>query len=309
MRKTIIDTDPGHDDAIAIMTALANNDQIEILGITTVAGNQTLDKVTDNILRLEEVLNVDIPVARGFDRPLVKPLDVQPQAHGESGIDGYDFPETDKKAIDMHAVEFMKETVEKEDKITLVAIGPLTNVAVFLRMYPHLISKIDSVVIMGGSVYAGNILRRAEFNIYHDPEAAKIVFGSGAKVVMCGLEVCYSASILFTEIEEFKGQGKISDMFYGLMKFYSGYAIRKGWDRTAIFDATTIIWLLHPEYFEVKEMAVDVELNGKHTQGMTVCDEVWHGDIVPATVLLSADREKYVQVIRDAIHTLDERAA
>ena len=308
MRNIIIDCDPGHDDIIAILVALAHKDEFNILGFTTVAGNQTLDKVTNNLLKVETYLGIDIPVYKGYNSPIVKELDVQPLAHGESGLDGPVLPEAINSAKDMHAIEFMKKTLlEAKDKVTFVCIGPLTNMGLFLKTYPELREKIDQIVIMGGGIYNGNVLIKAEFNIYHDPEAAKIVFDSGVKVVMAGLEVCYSGSILLTETERAKDGGKASKLFYDLMKFYQGYAIRNGWDRTAIFDATPVIYLLYPELFKSEEKEVYIETVGEYCRGMTVVDTRNRATEMknPKTVLISTDREKFVEVIFDALNKLD----
>ena len=308
MRNIIIDCDPGHDDIIAIMVAVAHNKELNLLGFTTVAGNQTLDKVTNNLLRVETYLGIDIPVYKGYSSPIVKELDVQPLAHGESGLDGPELPEAENKAQDMHAIEFMKKTLlEAKDKVTFVCIGPLTNMGLFLKTYPELREKIDQIVIMGGGIYNGNVLIKAEFNIYHDPEAAKIVFDSGVKVVMAGLEVCYSGSILLTETERAKDGGKASKLFYDLMKFYQGYAIRNGWDRTAIFDATPVIYLLYPELFKSEEKEVYIETVGEYCRGMTVVDTRNRVTEMknPKTVLISTDRGKFVEVIFDALNKLD----
>ena len=308
MRNIIIDCDPGHDDIIAILVALAHKDELNILGFTTVAGNQTLDKVTNNLLKVETYLGIDIPVYKGYNSPIVKELDVQPLAHGESGLDGPVLPEAINSAKDMHAIEFMKKTLlEAKDKVTFVCIGPLTNMGLFLKTYPELREKIDQIVIMGGGIYNGNVLIKAEFNIYHDPEAAKIVFDSGVKVVMAGLEVCYSGSILLTETERAKDGGKASKLFYDLMKFYQGYAIRNGWDRTAIFDATPVIYLLYPELFKSEEKEVYIETVGEYCRGMTVVDTRNRVTEMknPKTVLVSTDREKFVEVIFDALNKLD----
>ena len=308
MRNIIIDCDPGHDDIIAILVALAHKDELNILGFTTVAGNQTLDKVTNNLLKVETYLGIDIPVYKGYNSPIVKELDVQPLAHGESGLDGPVLPEAINSAKDMHAIEFMKKTLlEAKDKVTFVCIGPLTNMGLFLKTYPELREKIDQIVIMGGGIYNGNVLIKAEFNIYHDPEAAKIVFDSGVKVVMAGLEVCYSGSILLTETERAKDGGKASKLFYDLMKFYQGYAIRNGWDRTAIFDATPVIYLLYPELFKSEEKEVYIETVGEYCRGMTVVDTRNRATEMknPKTVLISTDREKFVEVIFDALNKLD----
>ena len=312
MRNIIIDCDPGHDDIIAIMVAMAHSQEFNILGFTTVAGNQTLEKVTNNLLKVQSYFGIHLPVSKGYDSPLIRPLEVQPAAHGESGMDGPVLEESSLQPTGMHAIEFMRKTLlETEGKVTFVCIGPLTNMGLFLKTYPELKEKIDCIAIMGGGITNGNILVKAEFNIYHDPDAAKIVFDSGVKVIMAGIEVCYSGSILLTETEKAKDGGKASRLFYDLMQFYQRYAIRNGWDRTAIFDCTPIIYLLHPEYFESEERAVYIETVGEYCRGMTVVDTRGYADeiINPKTVLLSVDREKFVQVIFDSLRILDERYA
>ena len=308
MRNIIIDCDPGHDDVIAFLVALANQEELNILGITTVAGNQTLAKVTNNILKVQDYLGVSIPVSMGYSTPLVKELDVQPQAHGATGMDGPQIPEPHSRPTGMHAIEFMKKTLmEAEDKVTMVCIGPLTNMGLFLKTYPELREKIDCIAIMGGGVNRGNTLIKAEFNIYHDPDAAKIVFDSGVKVVMAPLEVCYAASILLTETEKFAEGGKVSRFVYDLMKFYQGYAIRNGWDRTAIFDAVPVTWLVHPEFFTAEEYEVYIETDGRYCRGMTVVDtRGYKGEMKnPKTVLVDADREKFIEFLFKCINKLD----
>ena len=313
MRNIIIDCDPGHDDVIAILVALAHNEEFKIKGFTTVAGNQTLDKVTNNLLRVLDYIGVkDIPVSKGYDRPVCKPLDVQPQAHGESGLDGPILPDAVSRPTGMHAIEFMKKTLEEaEEPMTIFCIGPLTNMGLFLKTYPQLKEKFECIAIMGGGIYNGNTLPKAEFNIYHDPDAAKMVFDSGVKIIMAGLEVCYSGSILLTETELLKDGGKASRLVYDLMKFYQGYAIRHGWDRTAIFDMTPFIYILHPELFEAKEYKVDIETEGQYCRGMTVVDTRGYvGEIEnPKTVLISVQREPFIKIMMDSLKTLDERCA
>ncbi|MBR4462568.1 MAG: nucleoside hydrolase [Erysipelotrichaceae bacterium] len=309
MYHLIIDCDPGHDDIIASMVAMAHPETFDILGFTTVAGNQTLEKVTNNLLRVQTLLETDYPVSMGYDAPIIKALEVQPKAHGESGLDGPILPEAKRTVTGLHAIEFMKETLENSsEKVTFLCIGPLTNMALFLKTYPHLKEKIQAIAIMGGAVNGGNIQLKSEFNIYHDPEAAKIVFGSGAKVIMAGLEVCYAGSILLSEAEEANGRGRASQLFYDLMKFYGRYAVDRGWDRTAIFDMTPLIYLLRPELFETKEYEVHVELNGEYTRGMTVVDLAKTEDLIhPATVLWDVKREEFIQTLFEALDILDKR--
>jgi len=312
MRNIIIDCDPGHDDIIAIMVAVAHNKELNLLGFTTVAGNQTLPKVTNNLLKVQSYFGWNYPVSMGYDSPLIRPLEVQPAAHGESGMDGPVLAESPLRPTGMHAIEYMRKTLsEAREKVTFVCIGPLTNMGLFLKTYPELKEKIDCIAIMGGGIYNGNILTKAEFNIYHDPDAAKIVFESGVKVIMAGIEVCYSGSILLTETEKAKDGGRASKLFYDLMQFYQRYAIRNGWDRTAIFDCTPVIYLLHPEYFVKEERDVHIETVGEYCRGMTVVDTRGYADEVknPKTVLVSVDREKFVDVIFESLNILDQQYA
>ena len=311
MRNIIIDCDPGHDDAIAILTAFAHPEEFNILGFTTVAGNQTIEKVTENMLKIREFLKCDIPVAAGYASPLVREADPQPQAHGVTGMDGPSLPEATGKPCDMHAIEFMKETImNTAGKVTMMCIGPLTNMAMFIKTYPHLKDRIECIAIMGGGINRGNTLTMAEFNIYHDPEAAKIVFDSGIKIIMAPLEVCYSGSILMDEIKEFEGKGKASQLVYELMEFYKGYAVRRGWDRTAIFDMTPFIYLMHPELFEVEEMKVDIETVGEYCRGMTVCDQRnYPYDGPTKTVLKSVNREAFIKKMFESMDILDRKLA
>ena len=309
MRNVIFDCDPGHDDIIAIMVALAHPEEFNILGFTTVAGNQTLEKVTNNLLKVQDYLGFSVPVSAGYDRPVCKPLDVQPQAHGESGMDGPVIPEATSKPTGKHAIEFIKETLEAaSEPVTIIATGPLTNIGLFLKTYPNLRNKIDCIAIMGGGIYNGNVLTKAEFNIYHDPEGAKMVFDSGVKIIMAGLEVCYSGSILLTETELLKDGGKASKLVYDLMKFYQGYAIRHGWDRTAIFDMTPVVYLMRPDLFETGEYRVDIETEGTYCRGMTVVDtRGYAGEIEnPKTVLISVQREPFIQIMMDSLRHLDQ---
>ncbi len=310
MRNIIIDCDPGHDDVLAIMTAFANRDRFNILGITTVAGNQTLEKVTNNILKVQDHLGFAYPVSMGYDSPICKPLDVQPAAHGEMGLDGPEIADAVSKPSGKHAIEFIKECLEKVDKLTMVCIGPLTNMGLFLKTYPQLKNKIEEIVIMGGSYNLGNVRVKAEFNIYHDPEAARIVFNSALPMTMAGLEVCYSGAINFDEIDRLNEKnGKATKLAKEILEFYKGWAEKRGWTQTAIFDMTTIIYLLHPEYFDLKMMNVDVELSGVYTQGMTVCEEISSYSRInnPVKVLMAVkDRFAFLNVFYEALNKLDQ---
>ena len=303
MRKIIIDTDPGHDDIMAIMTALAHSSELELLSFCTAAGNQTVEKVTYNILKIEEYLDIDIPVYRGESRPMVKDPKPQPQAHGESGMDGPVLPDPKKKAEPIGAVEYYRQILEKEDRVTIIALAPLTNLGVFLSEYPYLSDRIEEIVLMGGALNGGNINRFAEFNIWHDPEAARIVFESGIRVVMAPLEVCYAGGILLKETELFKGRGKASKLVDDLFGFYCRYAIERNWDRTSIFDLMPVLYLLDESIFVSKRGKVDIILDGEDTQGQTVFTEGEGKHIV----LTDTDREACMKIFFDAVDPLDRK--
>ena len=202
MRKIIIDCDPGHDDMMAIMLACAADD-IDLIGITTVAGNQTGDKTLANALKTLTLISAILPVARGSDRPILRELTVSPKIHGVSGLDGADLPQPTVEPLPMPAVDFIiKSLQESGEKIVLVPTGPLTNIALTLLKEPSIKANIERIVLMGGAVYDSNITPAAEFNIYVDPEAAKIVFESGLPITMVGLDVTNKALLSFEDIDE-----------------------------------------------------------------------------------------------------------
>ncbi len=302
MKRIIFDTDPGHDDILAIMTALAHNSELEPLSFVTVAGNQTLDKVTDNILKVEEYLGIDIPVYKGLDKPLVKEPKPQPLAHGESGMDGPILPEPKRKAEELSGIDYYQKVLSSDEKVTIVALAPLTNIGYILKEDPSLARNIEQIVLMGGALNGGNINKYAEFNIWHDPEAAKIVFDSGVKVIMAPLEVCYAGGIMIEETKRFKNGGKTSKLVSDLFEFYCRYAIERNWDKTAVFDLIPVLYLLKPEIFVARHGKVNVILNGEDTQGQTIFNE-GEGD---HTVLIDTDREECMKVFFNAMDTLDK---
>lgn len=308
MRPILIDCDPGHDDAMAIMLALANSDQLEVLGITCVGGNQTLEKVSENTLKVLTVVNKNIPVAKGMASPLIKEIAPAPEAHGDTGMDGPIIEEITMDFVKQNGVEFLRDKIlMASEKVTIVALGPLTNIALLLKMYPEVKERIECIAMMGGSATSGNSTAAAEFNFYIDPHAAHMVFHSGIPLIQAGTEVSLAASILHTEIEQFKGKGRVSNFVYDLLDFYSQFSKRLGIDRSPIFDACPVMYLLHPELFVAKDYYVDIELQGELTAGMSVTDKrVWFDMKQPnTTVLLDVDREKFVEYLAQAIFTLD----
>lgn len=310
MYHLIFDCDPGHDDAIALMLMLAHPETFDLLGVTTVAGNQTVDKVTRNALALTEYLGAaDVPVSAGAARPLTREPEPQPEAHGESGMDGTEIPEPAKTVTGVHAVTFMRETLSAStEPVTILATGPLTNVALLLMTCPEVKEHIEKICIMGGSLYSGNILPRAEFNIYHDPEAARIVFRSGIPIVMSGIEICQEAAVPLKKYEELAGGGKASRLTVELLDFYSQYSRVRGLTTTPIFDMTAAMQLLHPEIFTSEKMIMDVETEGELCRGMTVADirPGIEGDR-NVEVLMTVDQTAYIKYFQESIRLLDRR--
>ena len=255
MKKIIIDTDPGIDDAIAIALAIRSK-ELDIKLISTVCGNVNVDKTTNNALKLVEFFNTDIPVAKGCKFPILKTFEDASEYHGESGMSGYDFKEPTKKELEIHAIEALYKTImQSNEKITLVTIGPLTNIAILFMVYPEVKKNIDEIVMMGGSLCGGNMNTVAEFNVYVDPHAAAIVFKSGVKINMIGLDVTMNAIVNEENILKIKQLSKFGDMFYGMFKHCLKTGIR-------IHDACTIAFMLKQELFETKEYFIDVVTDG-----------------------------------------------
>ena len=272
--KIILDCDPGHDDAVAIMLA-AINPKIELLGITVVAGNQKLEKTVNNALKVCNHLNLDVPVYSGMSRPMIREQLIADDIHGETGLDGPKFEELKIKAEDKHAVNFIIDTLMNSDeKITLVPTGPLTNIGMAIRFEPRIIEKINRIVLMGGSYQLGNMTPAAEFNILADPDAAHIVFSSGVKVVMMGLDLTRQASATKEVVEKIKSlNNKASKLFVDLMEFFA--ASQKnvfGWSAPPVHDPTTIAYIIDPECIEVKPMFCEIELWSERSYGRTLCD-------------------------------------
>ncbi|AIQ26016.1 nucleoside hydrolase [Paenibacillus sp. FSL H7-0737] len=304
----IIDCDPGHDDAIAILLAIANSEKLDLRGITTVGGNQILDKITENALKVISFVNADIPVAKGAAGPLFGKLVTGEEAHGESGMDGPLLPPSKFRPVEEGAVEFMLNIIRSsEEKITLVPMAPLTNIALLITAYPEIKERIEKISLMGGGISYGNVTSTAEFNIYVDPEAARIVFESGIPITMSGLDVTDKAAIFEDEIVALKERGPVSTMVGELLDFYSIFGKKMGYVGSALHDPCAVAWLLHPELFESEHLYVTVETESKLTRGMTVADKRKKTDR-PANVevLVGVDREAFMKLIFDSLEKLDQ---
>lgn len=291
-RPIIIDTDPGIDDALAIAIALFS-EELDVKLISTVAGNVSLENVTNNALKLLSFWEKDIPVAAGADRPLIEPLVDASNVHGVTGMEGYDFPEPKKELLlEEHAVNAMRRVImESAEPVTLVPIAPLTNIALLFTMYPEVKANIKEIVMMGGSAGRGNKGVMSEFNIATDPEAAKIVFDRGLPIVMAGLDVGWKALVYPEDSAKLMEMGRTGEMAYCLFKKYRGGTFGTG---LKMYDSCAVAYLLCPELFTVEETFVDIELAGSMTRGCTVVDLKGYLKQKPnAKVCTDIDGEKF----------------
>ncbi len=275
-RKIILDCDPGHDDAIAMMMAAAHP-AIELLGITIVAGNQTLDKTLVNGLHVCQALGIQVPVYAGMPRPIMREQVVAESIHGETGLDGPVFGPLTRKPEKEHGVRFLIDTLmASEGDVTLVPVGPLTNIAVAMRMEPGILPKIREIVLMGGAYGTGNVTPSAEFNIYADPEAARVVFTSGVPITMMGLDLTNQTACTMDVIERMERTGtKAGKLFGDIMRFtYRTQHEAYGLDGGPVHDATCIAYLIDPDSIRTKDMYVEIDVNEGPCYGRTVCDEL-----------------------------------
>ncbi|HHE5700432.1 TPA: ribonucleoside hydrolase RihC [Citrobacter amalonaticus] len=265
----ILDTDPGIDDAAAIAAALFAP-QLDLQLMTTVAGNVSVEKTTRNALQLLHFWNADVPLAQGAATPLLRSLRDAAYVHGESGMEGYDFVEHDRQPLAKPAFIALRDALMSAPKpITLVAIGPLTNIALLLMHYPECTFNIRRLVIMGGSAGRGNFTPNAEFNIAVDPEAAARVFRSGIEIVMCGLDVTNQAMLTPGYLAALPALNRTGKMLHALFSHYRSGTMRTG---VRMHDLCAIAWLVRPDLFTVKPCFVAVETLGEYTAGTTVVD-------------------------------------
>ena len=276
-KKIIIDTDPGQDDAVAILLALASP-ELEVIGITCVAGNVELELTTMNACKICELAGCpDTIVVAGAAKPFSRPLVTAKHVHGRTGLDGVDLPIPKMKILDVLAVDFIIETLlsSENKEITMCALGPLTNLALAISKEPEIISKIDQIVLMGGGFFeGGNITPAAEFNIFVDPEAASIVINSGVKIVMMPLDVTHQVLATKSFIEKVLSiNSNTSAAVAGLLNFFGRYDSKKyGSDGAPLHDPNVIAYLLKPDYYFGKNINVEIELGSDLTLGMTVAD-------------------------------------
>ena len=312
-KKIILDCDPGHDDAVAIMLAAAHDD-IEILGITCVAGNATLENTKKNALKVCSLIGkTQIPIFSGADKPLNFDLVTAEHVHGKSGLDtdGNPIEILDGYTVEeMHAVDFIIDTChQQKEPIYLCPVGPLTNIALALKKDPAIKSKIKEIVFMGGAAMClGNITPAAEFNIYVDPHAANIVLNSGVKTVMFGLDVTHKVNVNDKIIEDIKNNGnKSSILFADLMNFYSK---THRWvfniDESPLHDPCVIGYLIDENIFSCKFVNVQVEENSFLTRGKTVTDWVNVTERQPnCNVMINANSDKFFSILKSELKKLN----
>lgn len=307
--KIILDCDPGHDDAVAI-TLAANSDKIDLLGITVVAGNQTLEKTQINARNVCQWLGVDVPVYAGCGQPMVREKMIAGDIHGETGLDGPVFPPPTKELEKEHAVNFIIKTLmESDGDITMVTTGPMTNLAMAMRMEPAIIPKIKQIVLMGGAYTNGNVTPAAEFNIIADADAAYVCFTSGRPITMMGLDVtrkvlCYPEIVDRME----KIGNKASKLFADLMRFFCKTQKEVfGWEGGPLHDPVTIAWLLDPSVVTLKPMHVDIDIRSVQSYGRTNCDFFGYGGQEPtANVAIDIDAAKFWDIVEAGLRRYSE---
>ncbi|HVT53614.1 MAG TPA: nucleoside hydrolase [Dongiaceae bacterium] len=277
-RKIIFDTDPGQDDMAAILLALGSPEEIEVLGIVAVAGNVPLSHTSRNALRICELAGrSDIPVFAGSDQPMGRKLVTAEHVHGKTGLDGPDLPEPKMTLQARPGIDYLIETLRAsaKDEITLVTLGPLTDIGLALTRAPEIAGKIREIVMMAGAYFeVGNITPTAEFNVYVDPKAAELVLKSGVPVTMMPLDVTHRVLVTPARMERlFKLGNRSGKALAEALTFSRTFDINKyGWDGAPLHDPTTIAYLLRPSLFQGREINVSIETESELTMGMTVAD-------------------------------------
>jgi purine nucleosidase len=277
-RRIIIDTDPGQDDAVAILLALASPEDLDVVAITAVAGNVPLDLTSRNALMMVELAGrTDVPVYAGAARPMARPLITAEYVHGATGIDGADLPEPTITLSDGHAVDVIVDTVMTAEPgaITLCPLGPLTNIGMALDREPRIAERLREIVLMGGGFFeGGNTTPAAEFNIYVDPDAADLVFRCGAPITVMPLDVTHRALMLPHHLERFAAMGTATGRaVHGMLEFYERYDVDKyGMEGGPLHDPNVIAYLLQPDLYRGRHVSVSVETGSELTMGMTVVD-------------------------------------
>jgi purine nucleosidase len=310
-QKIILDCDPGHDDAIALLLA-HGNPSVELLAVTTVVGNQTLEKVTRNALSVARVAGITgVPFAAGCARPLVRTVEVAPDIHGESGLDGPVLPEPVLSLDERHAVDLIIDTIMAHEPgtVTLVPTGGLTNIALAARKEPRIVPRVKEVVLMGGGYHGGNWSATSEFNIIIDPEAAHIVFNESWPVTMVGLDLTHQALATPEVVERIRSIGTSPAQFVvELLEFFGGsYLEAQGFVHPPVHDPCAVARVIDPSVMTVRRTPLDVELTGTLTLGMTVADfRSPAPDDCTTQVAVDLDHAKFWALIVDALERIGE---
>ncbi|WP_066297206.1 uridine-preferring nucleoside hydrolase UriH [Arthrobacter luteolus] len=309
--KIILDCDPGHDDAVALLLA-HGSPEIELLAVTTVVGNQTLEKVTRNALAIARVANITgVPFAAGSPRPLVRTIENAPDIHGESGMDGPELPEPAIELDPRHAVDLIIDTVMAHEPgtVTLVPTGGLTNIALAVRKEPRIAERVKEVVLMGGGYHVGNWSAVAEFNIIIDPEAAHIVFNEKWPLTMVGLDLTHQALATDEVAGRIAAVGTKPAKFVGeLLEFFGKtYKDAQGFDFPPVHDPCAVAYVIDPSVMTTRRVPLDVELTGTLTLGMTVADfRAPAPDDCTTSVAVDLDHQKFWDLIVDALERIGE---
>ena len=313
-RKIIIDCDPGIDDAVALSYAAAHQDFFDVLAVTTVSGNQNIEQVTRNALDLTKFWGLDVPVAKGMGEPLVRKSVFAADVHGENGLGGCVLPEADRKIEEKNAVFYLRDVLmESEEKITLVCTGPLTNIALLFKLFPEVKEHIDEIVIMGGAIRGGNVTPCAEFNIYVDPEAAKIVFDSEIKLTMCGLDVTWKCNIDRKQALKLCLSGNKVAKFCGeMIGFNIENTDNKYRGKACMHDVVPLMYLIHPEFFKYEKAILDVECSDNVSRGTIISDLRWwkhDEEELCDLVLVDVDEAKFQEELITSIYELGMKIA
>ena len=308
-RRIIIDCDPGQDDALAILMALGSPEELEVLAVTAVAGNVPLALTEKNARKILEVAGrQDIPVHAGCDRPLQRDPVSAEHVHGRTGLDGAELPEPAAPLAAGHAVDVIIGTLRAQPgRVTLCPIGPLTNIASAIVRAPDIVGHIDQIVLMGGTVGEGNITPSAEFNIYADPHAARIVFDSGVKITMLGLDVTHQVLTTPERVRAIAAlDTAVSRAVVGLLEFYNLYdQTRRNRPGAPMHDPCVIAYLVRPDLFAGRDCHVAIETAGEHTLGRTVVDWSGRGSGTPnATVIHQVDPDGFFALLTERLARL-----
>jgi inosine-uridine nucleoside N-ribohydrolase len=303
----ILDCDPGHDDAIALLLAIASP-EVELVGVTTVAGNTTIDKTTNNALRILELAGrSDIPVYRGADRPFIRAQDVATHVHGESGLDGPELPPPSTREQELHAVDYLAQEIRARDgKVTLIPTGPLTNIGLLFALHPDV--RPERIVVMGGAIGEGNRTPAAEFNIWADPEAAQRVFVEAGDTTMIGLDVTHRALITDAHTERMRGAGRVGKVVAELMDFYARFHKSRYPDLqgSPMHDPVCVAHVIDPSLVTVLAAAIEVDCSGGPSWGRTNVD--WrnreHFGEPNAKVGVDIDGERFAELVVERISSL-----